>query len=122
MTSAKLVFVLALMLLVYNTNSAKPEDVYSDGMSPPTTCTNCSICQYPCRSQPPPPAGYLGYGAPPPPAAPQVNCPPAAPAQCCQNTPPMPYNYYPYGNYSACSPQPSTIYPVLLLLLPLVLV
>lgn len=84
---------------------AADQDNHSSGDG---NCGNCTICPYTCHTPPPPPAtggGYPSYGAPPPPSA-QANCPPAAPVQCCQNTPPSPYTsppspfYSPYGNNS----------------------
>ncbi|KAK4439148.1 hypothetical protein Salat_0249700 [Sesamum alatum] len=92
--------------------SAKSQDAdtnHGDGNAavPPSPCTNCTICQYPCHPQaPPPPSGYEPYAAPPPPA----NCPPAAPVICCVGgggggqyyAPPPPF-YYPYNNYSGAA-------------------
>ncbi|KAL8507605.1 hypothetical protein ACS0TY_018223 [Phlomoides rotata] len=77
---------------------------YGDGsIVPPPACNNCTICQYPCHSQPPPP--YDPAATPPPPP----NCPPAAPVVCCGGTgtgqyyaPPSPF-YYPYNNYSGAA-------------------
>ncbi|CAK9182120.1 unnamed protein product, partial [Ilex paraguariensis] len=94
------------------------KEVDGDGMTPPNDCTNCSLCQYPCHLQPPPPpppSGYPSYQPPPPPEYPpsppaEGNCPPV-PVQCCQYAPPMPYTYYPDGNYSGSSPLPFLIKP-----------
>ena len=112
MSSAKLMFLLALSVFVQILCAEKTQDTYSDGLAPPNACANCTLCQYPCNAQPPPPSGYESYGAPPPPLPPaQVNCPPSAPVQCCQYSPPAPYSYYPYNNYtgSSCLPiKPST--------------
>ncbi|XP_010657520.1 vegetative cell wall protein gp1 [Vitis vinifera] len=108
MSSAKLMFLLVLWLLVSRTYCARKDGVYGDGVSTPSDCQNCSICPYPCHPQsPPPPPGYPSSGAPPPPAA-TGNCPPTS-AGCCQYpqpSPPSPYTYVPYNNYSASPPMP----------------
>lgn len=102
MSSAKLMFLLVLWLLVSRTYCARKDGVYGDGVSTPSDCQNCSICPYPCHPQsPPPPPGYPSSGAPPPPAA-TGNCPPTS-AGCCQYpqpSPPSPYTYVPYNNYT----------------------
>ncbi|KAL3510073.1 hypothetical protein ACH5RR_029474 [Cinchona calisaya] len=123
MFSAKLLFLLAAWLFISTLYSEKTKDTYSDGLSPPTDCENCTLCQYPCHAQPPPPpSGYQPYGAPPPPPAAEVNCPPSSPVQCCQYSPPiMPYYNYPYSNYSGSTslqhrikPSSSTWYSAIL--------
>lgn len=101
--SSILLFFVTVWLLNSILYSAKPDDAsYGDGtVSPPNGCNNCTICQYPCHPQPPPPSGYQSYGTPPPPQVAQGNCPPApaAPVQCGQYAPPIPF-YSPYNNYS----------------------
>lgn len=103
----RLFYSLTLIFFILISNyCVKSEDAgnnYGDGsIVPPssTPCNNCSICQYPCHTQPPPPPIYA---APPPPSADQGNCPPAAPVNCCGGgqyyAPPAPF-YYPYNNYS----------------------
>ncbi|KAL2523543.1 Uncharacterized protein Adt_08597 [Abeliophyllum distichum] len=110
-SSSRIMFFFTILLMLIST--AKPDGGgYGDGTSSPSTCTNCTICPYPCRSQPPPPpSGYQSYGSPPPtsPVA-QVNCPPAAPVQCCQQYAPSTPFYYPYSNYSG-SPHLQVIKP-----------
>lgn len=111
------------IFLSFSLFSAKPEDAANyggdGGVTPSPTsnsCNNCTICQYPCRSEPPPPSGDLQPSAtPPPPPLTEANCPPAAPVQCCggqysypppmpyYNQPPVPYYTYPYNNYSGLS-------------------
>ncbi|KAL2466799.1 Uncharacterized protein Adt_42650 [Abeliophyllum distichum] len=102
-SSSSLLFFLTIWLFISIAYPAKAEvGNYGDGtdgtISSPSGCNNCTICQYPCHPQPPP-SGYQSYGTPPPPQVVQGNCPPAAPAQCCQHAPPMPF-YSPYNNYS----------------------
>ncbi|GAB2233737.1 hypothetical protein Droror1_Dr00002966 [Drosera rotundifolia] len=87
-------------------------------------CTNCTICQYPCRSQPPAPAAATATNPYSPPPISNIsvgglggNCPPGTVA-CCQQqqqqqpreplagySPPVmiPYSYVPYNNYSGGS-------------------
>lgn len=104
---ARLMFLLLIFLSVSRALCARKDGVYGDGVSSPSGCQNCSICQYPCRPQPPPPTdeGYPSAGTPPPPSA-QGNCPPVS-AGCCQYpqynppSPPNPYTYVPYNNFSA---------------------
>ncbi|OVA10824.1 hypothetical protein BVC80_8199g9 [Macleaya cordata] len=104
MSPAKLIFIVALLLIISNCSCAETAEVSGDGISSPNVCQNCSICPYPCHS-PPSPSGYPSYGPPPPPSqgAPvQGNCPPTPVVQCCgQHPPPNPYGYIPYDNYSA---------------------
>lgn len=109
MSSSRIMFFFTVLLIFISTAKLDGDGNgngggYGDGVgiSTPSTCTKCSICPYPCRSQPPSPSGYHSYGAPPPPSpVAQVNCPPDAPVQCCQQqyAPPTPF-YYPYNNYS----------------------
>ncbi|KAE9598543.1 hypothetical protein Lal_00021015 [Lupinus albus] len=98
----------------------------------PTTCFNCSKCEYPCQQpsppipaspsfeNPPPPSGYSIYQAPPPPPPQEKShnkCPPgAAGVECC--TPPAPYIYappntYTYVPYGDGQGSASTLVPVL---------
>lgn len=119
MSSSRIMFFFTVLLIFISTAKLDGDGNgngggYGDGVgiSTPSTCTKCSICPYPCRSQPASPSGYHSYGAPPPPSpVAQVNCPPDAPVQCCQQqyAPPTPF-YYPYNNYSG-SPHFQVIKP-----------
>nr|XP_009799730.1 PREDICTED: formin BNI1-like [Nicotiana sylvestris]XP_016477089.1 PREDICTED: extensin-like [Nicotiana tabacum] len=119
MAQEKLKFLLGTWLLILyffssvfgsnNTQDNTIQDTYGDGTSPQNSCTNCTICPYPCHPQqpPPPPSGYQSYGVPPPPSGvpppptlpPSTgygNCPPATPVvPCC----PVQYNYGPPPPY-----------------------
>lgn len=97
-----IIFLVTLWLSVSRSNCAQTEEVYGDGMTAPNARLNCTICPYPCHPQPPPPPGNPSYGAPSPPSG-LGNCP-QTPVQCCQYSPPTPYTYLPYNNYSASQP------------------
>lgn len=104
-----LLLAILVLLLASVINCANIKGDFGDGLSPPNSqgaCPpNCTICQYPDCTHPPPHAGNPGYVAPPPPpAAPAVGCPPPPPGQCCgqpgqsgqygQYSPPYPYTFY----------------------------
>ncbi|CAJ1963881.1 unnamed protein product [Sphenostylis stenocarpa] len=105
-------FLLVLVTLWLHLSNFAFKASEDDATQSPTTCLNCSKCEYPCQQQPSPP---LAYGAPPPPssygysiyAAPPPpkeknpsKCPPPPPpasGECC--TPQVPYTLAPPNPY-----------------------
>lgn len=109
---AKLMVLVSLWLSVSNIIGAETANPSDDNIPSPVACFNCSLCEYPCNPSPPPPPASQSFAPPPPPPV-QSNCPPLAPAQCCQfpppnpstnMPPPNPSNNMPYFHYGTAPP------------------